>query len=143
MEEAAQLLEHICNSSSTSAAYPSGNSNSAVSPDLVNKYWQSNPGTRRQDEKLALIREVVDSMPEVTVVQYLYKEVFVTRPQGALGNIVHTPTFLRQSSAFCDCLSLDFLDAQVASILNLFPMDQLACQLLAVSILTCFFISPY
>ena len=80
---------------------------------------------------LALIREIVDAMPELDMIHLLY-EVFVTRCQGPLGNVVHTPTLLKQAESFCGCLSLASPEAQVMAMSNIIPMDTLACHLLAV-----------
>ena len=91
-------------------------------------YWLS---TRRQDERLALIREIVDALPELDMVRLLY-EIFVTRCQGPLGNVVHTPTFMEQAGGFCGCLGLASPEAQAMALSSTIPMDTLACHLLAV-----------
>ena len=63
---------------------------------------------------------------------HLLYEVFVTRCQGPLGNVVHTPTFLKHAERSCGCLSLASPEAQVMALFNTISMDTLACHLLAV-----------
>ena len=104
----------------------------SVALDYPNVYWLSTNGSQIQDEKLALIQEIVDAMPEVELIPILY-EVFVTRCQGPLGNVVHTPTFMNQADEFCACLGLVSPEARVMSLSSKFAMDILACHLLAVS----------
>ena len=94
-------------------------------------YWLDTKDPQRQGETFALIREIVDAMPEVAIVQLLY-EVFVTRCQGPLGNIVHTPTYMKQVDKFCHCLALTSPEAQVMAMYTTISMDQLARHLLAV-----------
>ena len=94
-------------------------------------YWLDTKDPQRQSENLALVREIVDTMPEVAIIHLLY-EVFVTRCQGPLGNIVHTPTFMKQVDSFCRCLALTSPEAQVMAIYTTISMDQLARHLLAV-----------
>ena len=65
------------------------------------------------------------------MIQPLY-EVFVTRCQGPLGNVVHTPTFMKQAELFCSCLGLASPDAQVIAFFDTFSMKELACHLMAV-----------
>ena len=107
-----------------------------MTPDTQNKYWLSANNPQKQKERSALIRDIVQYVPEPDVIDRLY-QVFVTRPQGALGNIVHTQTFLRHSWKFRECLKLTTLEAQVFALSNTFEMDELACQLLAVSKIAC------
>lgn len=94
-------------------------------------YWLTANDPQRQDEKLALIREIVDAMPELDMVHLLY-DVFVTRCQGPLGNVVHTPTFMKQAKWFCGCLGFASSEAQVMALSSTITMDTLACHLLAV-----------
>ena len=101
-----------------------------VASDYTNTYW-SMIDSQRQGEKLALIREIVDAMPEPEIIHVLY-EVFITRCQGALGNIVHTPTWMHQAEQLCGCLKLASPEEQVMALSSTFQMDTLACQLLAV-----------
>lgn len=54
---------------------------SFVASDHPHTYWLSTNGPQRQDDRLALIRDIVDAMPEVDLIRILY-EVFITRCQG-------------------------------------------------------------
>ena len=133
-EEAAQVLEHFVNGTSHIHAYPSTVLEPAiclVAPDYPIMYWSTTNNPQRHHEKLTLIREIVDSIPELDVIHALH-EVFITRCQGPLGNIVHTPTFMRQAKNFCGCLGLDSVEAQVLALSNTVSMDTLATHLLAV-----------
>ena len=131
VEEAAQELERFVNGTSRTNAYPSALLESLVAPDYPNTYWLHTGDPQRQDEKLVLIREIVDAMPELNMIYILY-EVFVTRCQGPLGNVVHTPTYLKQAENICSCLSLASPEAQVMALFDTFTMETLACHLLAV-----------
>ena len=136
-EEAAQVLEHFVNGTSHIHAYPSAVLEPAISlvaPDYPITYWSTTDNPQRHHEKLTLIREIVDAIPELDVTHALH-EVFITRCQGPLGNIVHTPTFMRQAKDFCGCLSLDSAEAQVLALSNAISMDTLATHLLAVRML--------
>ena len=97
-------------------------------------YWLDTKNPQRQDDKFALIREIVDTMPEMAVIHLLY-QVFVTRCQGPLGNIVHTPTFMKQVDSFCRCLALRSPEARVMALYTTISMDQLARHLMAVRML--------
>jgi hypothetical protein len=133
-EETAQVLEHFVNRTSHTNAYPSAvfePTLSFVAPDYPNMYWVTTNDPQRQGEKLALIREIVDAVPELDMIFLLY-EVFVTRCQGPLGNVVHTPTFMKQAEKFCGCLGLASPEAQVMALSSTISMDTLACHLLAV-----------
>ena len=133
-EEAAQLLEHFVDGTSRTNAYPSavrGPTLSFVAPDYPNMYWLNINDPRKHCEMLALIREIVDAMPELDMIHLLH-QVFVARCQGPLGNVIHTPTFLKQAEMFCGCLSLASPEAQVMALSNTISMDTLACHLLAV-----------
>lgn len=105
---------------------------SSVAPDFPNRYWSSND-PNRHGEKIALIREIVDAMPELEVIHLLF-EVFVTRCQGPLGNVVHTPTFTKQAEQFGNCLSLASPDSRVLAISSTVTMETLGCYLLAVGV---------
>ena len=136
-EEAAQVLEHFVNGTSHSHAYPSTVLEPAISlvaPDYPITYWSTTSNPQRHHEKFILIREIVDSLPELDVIHALH-EVFITRCQGPLGNIVHTPTFMSQAKGFCRCLGLDSAEAQVLTLSNTTSMDTLATHLLAVRML--------
>ena len=131
------MLEHFVNGTSHIHAYPSivfEPATSLVAPDYPMMYWSTTNNSQTHYEKLTLIREIVDSIPELDVIQALH-EVFVTRCQGPLGNIVHTPTFMGQAKDFCSCLGLDSVEAQVSALSNTFSMDTLATHLLAVRML--------
>ena len=133
-EEAAQALEHFVNEASHIHAYPSTALEPAISsvaPDYPITYWSTTNNPQRHHEKLTLIREIVDSMPELDLIHALH-EVFMTRCQGPLGNTVHTPTFMRQAEDFCGCLGFDSAEAQVLALSSTISMDTLASHLLAV-----------
>ena len=66
------------------------------------------------------------------MVNLLY-EVFVTRCVGPLGNVVHTPTFMKQAEDLCGCLGLASPESQVMALSSTISMDTLASHLLAVS----------
>ena len=135
-EEAVQALEHFVDGTSRTNG-PSSTvvdpTSSVVAPDYPNMYWSNTNDAQRQNERLVLIREIVDAMPELDMIHLLY-EVFVTRCQGPLGNIVHTPTFLKQVENFCACLGLASPEAQALALSSTVSMDTLACYLLAVRI---------
>ena len=128
-EETAKVLEHFVDGTSLTSADQSALS--FVTPDYPNMYWLDTKNPQRQGEKLALIREIVDAMPEVAILHLLY-EVFVTRCQGPLGNIVHTSTFMKQVDTFCRCLALTSPEERVMAFHTTVSMDQLARHLLAV-----------
>ena len=133
-EETAQVLEHFVDGTSRTKACSSAILEpqlSSVAPDYPNEYWGSSNSPQRQLEKLALIREIVDAMPELEMIRLLY-EVFVTRCQGPLGNITHTPTFMEQAEKLCGCLDPAPPEAQVMALSRTISMDALACHLLAV-----------
>ena len=133
-EETAQVLEHFVDGTSRTNAYPFAvfePTLSSVAADYPNMYCLTTNDPQRQGEKLALIREIVDAMPEMDMIHLLY-EVFVTRCQGPLGNVVHTPTFMKQAEKFCGCLGLTSPEAQVMALSSTISMDTLACHLLAV-----------
>ena len=92
--------------------------------------WLTND-PQRQGEKFVLLRDIVDAMPELDMIRLLY-EVFVTRCQGPLGNVVHTPTFMKQAENFWGCLGLASPEAQVMALSSTISMDTLSCYLLAV-----------
>lgn len=127
-EETAQLLELFVEGipcSSSVAATPM-----SVAPDFLNRYWSATD-PKRHGEKLALIREMVDVLPEWEVIHVLF-EVFVTRCQGPLGNVVHTPTFMAQAALFGNCLNLASADERASAIASAITMETLGCYLLAV-----------
>ena len=94
-------------------------------------HWISTNDSQRQGEKLALIQEIIDAMPEPDIIRLLY-DIFVTRCQGPLANVVHTPTFKSQAGKLCDCLNLASPEAQAMALSSTMSMDILACHLLAV-----------
>ncbi|KAF7180047.1 hypothetical protein CNMCM7691_009213 [Aspergillus felis] len=131
-EETARLLEHFVEGvPRPNACLPGvfGQTPSSVAPDLPNRYW-SNNDPKRHSEKLALLREIVDAMPEPEMIPVLF-QVFVTRCQGPLGNVVHTPTFMKQAEQFRDCLTLTSPDSRVLAISRTMSMETLGCFLLA------------
>ncbi|PYI32284.1 putative C6 transcription factor [Aspergillus indologenus CBS 114.80] len=126
-EETAQLLEHFVEGiprSNSTAATPL-----SVALDFPNRYW-SGTDPKRHGEKLALIREIVDVLPEWEMIHVLF-EVFVTRCQGPLGNVVHTPTFMAQAAKFGHCLRLSSPDERASAIASAVTMETLGCYLLA------------
>ena len=102
-----------------------------MTPDYINMYWSTTDNLQRQSEKLALIREIVDAMPAQDIIHLLY-EIFVTRCQGPLGNVIHTTTFMKQADTFCDSFGFASPEAQVMALSTKISMDTLACHLLAV-----------
>ncbi|KAJ5373145.1 hypothetical protein N7517_005151 [Penicillium concentricum] len=119
IEETAQILEHFVDINPLPES-------AGVAPDTPNQYWETQD-PQRHDQKLALIRDVVQSLPEWDIIQLLY-EVFVTRCQGPLGNVVHTPSFMKQADQLRHCLNTASPDAEIASTIS---MDSLAGLLLA------------
>ncbi|MCJ1387246.1 hypothetical protein MMC18_000086 [Xylographa bjoerkii] len=80
-------------------------------------------------------------MPNLDMIHLLY-EVFVTRCQGPLGNVVHTPTFMKQAGKFYGCLGLASPEAQVMALSSTISMDTLACHLLALVLALAFHPTP-
>ncbi|KAJ6190686.1 hypothetical protein N7519_000707 [Penicillium mononematosum] len=120
VEETAQILEHFVD------VIPLPTESAGVAPDIPNRYWVTQD-PQRHEQKLALIGDVVHALPEWDIIQLLY-EVFVTRCQGPLGNVVHTPSFMKQADQLRHCLSMASPDAAIASTLS---MDSLAGLVLA------------
>ena len=107
--------------------------NPMLAPDNLNSYWSAD-GLQRRDEQFALIRKIVDAMPKPDMIRHLY-EVFTTRCQGPLFNVIHTPTFLAQAEDLYFCLSCSSDQERQAMILwDKISMDTLACHLLAVCV---------
>lgn len=104
-----------------------------VAPDYPNTFWAAPYNPQREVEKFALIREVVDALPGLEIIRLL-NDVFVTRCQGPLGNVIHTPTSLEQAELFYSCLDFSSPDGHVIALYHKIPMDTLACHLLAVRI---------
>lgn len=137
-EEAARALENFIDGPSCTDAYPSAMLEPTlptVAPDHYNAYWLNRNDPQSQNEKFGLIREIVDAMLEQDIIRLLY-EVFITRCQSPLGNVIHTPTFLKQAEKLYSCLSQGSPEAQVMALYNTVSMDELACHLLAVRIST-------
>ena len=91
-EETAQVLEQFVNKTSGTNAYPFAvfkPTLSFMARDYPNMHWSTTDNPQRQVEKLGLIRDIVNVMPELDMIQALY-EVFIARCQGPLGNITHT-----------------------------------------------------
>ena len=133
-EEAMRLLERFVDETSRTDANSSGvlePTSSSVGPDYSNVYWLSAKNPQRHSERITVLQGIVDAVPEVDMIRHLY-EVFVTRCQGPLGNVVHKETFLEQAEIFCDCLSLALPESRVMALSNTFSMDAIACHLLAV-----------
>ena len=82
----------------------------------------------------SLYQETVDSLPAVDLIHHLY-EVFITRCQGPLGNVIHTPTFVLQAEVLCSCLESTSREEKVMTLWEI-PFDTLACHLLAVRMLS-------
>ncbi|PKX89458.1 putative C6 transcription factor [Aspergillus novofumigatus IBT 16806] len=142
-EETARLLEHFVEEVPRPSAYLPGvfgPTPSSVAPDFPNRYWSS-IDPKRHGEKLTLIREIVDAMPELEMIHVLF-DVFVTRCQGPLGNVVHTPTFMKQAGQFRNCLSLASPDSRVLAISSTVCMEKLGCFLLALVLGLAFHPSP-
>ncbi|KAJ5101169.1 hypothetical protein N7456_007221 [Penicillium angulare] len=120
VEETALALEHFVD------VTPFRTESEGVAPDIPNQYWVTqNP--QRYNQKLDLIRDVIQALPEWDVIETLYM-VFITRCQGPLGNVVHTPSFMKQSDQLCKCLNSTYPDAAIA---NTISLDSLAVLLLA------------
>ncbi|KAJ5753658.1 uncharacterized protein N7511_007811 [Penicillium nucicola] len=129
VEETAQILEQFVDV----IPLPT----SGVAPDISNRYWESQDPQRRS-QKLGLIRDVVQALPEWDLVEVLY-EVFVTRCQGPLGSVVHTPSFMKQADKLRHCLSMASPDTAIASMLS---MDVLASLVLALVLGLAFYPTP-
>ena len=130
------MLEHFVNETDHNKSYLSASPEltaAFVTADYPNVYWTTTNDTQRQYDKVALIREIVQAMPDSGILQILH-EVFITRCQGPLGNVVHTPTFMKQARIFSGCLDAASREGQVTALLEAFSLDALACHLLAVSI---------
>jgi hypothetical protein len=130
-EVTAQVLEHFVEGMSGINATVLQPTPSSIAPDYINTYWSTTNNPHKEGEKLALVREIIDAIPEPEMIYQLY-EVFTTRSQGPLGNIVHTPTVMTQVEKLCSCLRLTLPEEQVMALSNSFSMDSLACHLLAV-----------
>ncbi|MDI1491514.1 MAG: hypothetical protein OHK93_002723 [Ramalina farinacea] len=106
VEDTARILESLADETTLKDVHLSvGNKheNSMVVSDNVNSYWSADEFQGR-DEQFALTREILDTMPKPDMIRHLY-EVFTTRCQGPLFNVVHTPTFLEQAEDLYSCLS--------------------------------------
>lgn len=103
-----------------------------VAPDFSNPYWKETSNVDRQMTKEALLNEIVDVLPDRDMIQRLH-EVFVTRCQSPLGNVFHTPTFLKQADVLYMQLGRSSTQSPPLASLTAIPMDLLACHLLAVS----------
>lgn len=102
----------------------------SIAPDYPNKYWER-PGFGSENEKSILIQEMLHSLPEEDVVSHIY-DVFVTRCQGALGNIFHTPTFLKDAARLRSWISSQAVAPETQGAQSPFSMETLGCFLLAV-----------
>ncbi|KAJ5574186.1 uncharacterized protein N7459_008613 [Penicillium hispanicum] len=129
-ESTADLLEQFFEGRSTTNVVSTVGPNlSCVAPDFPNLYWDSDD-PQKQSEKWKLMKETIDVLPDEDMIAHIY-EVFITRCQGPLGNIVHTPTFLAQAKTLYECLSLPSTEEKATALLVSITMDMLACHLLA------------
>lgn len=143
-EEAARALENFIDGPSCTDAYPSAMLEPtlpSVAPDHPNGYWLNRNDPQSQNEKFGLIREIVDAMLEQDIIRLLY-DVFITRCQSPLGNVIHTPTFLKQAEKLYGCLGQGSPEAQVMALYNTVSMDELACHLLALVLSLAFHPTP-
>jgi hypothetical protein len=99
-----------------------------VAPNYLNSYWSAQ---EKGNEKFTLIQEIVESLPERDVICAI-QEVFLTRCQGALGNVIHTTSFKKQAETLVDFLGLPSTEDKVLALAGVFSLDALACHLLAV-----------
>ncbi|KAJ5263199.1 hypothetical protein N7478_010804 [Penicillium angulare] len=120
VEETALALEHFVD------VTPFRTESEGVAPDIPNPYWVTQ-SPHRDKQKFELIRDVIQTLPEWDVIQTLY-EIFVIRCQGPLGNVVHTPSFMKQADQLSQCLNSPYPDAAIATTI---PLDSLAVLLLA------------
>lgn len=136
VEDTARVLESLADETTLKDAHilvGNKHENPMVAPDNLNSYWSAD-GLQRRDEQLALIREIVDALPKPDMIRHLY-EVFTTRCQGPLLNVVHTPTFLEQAEELCFCLSCgNEQEQQVMMLWDKISVDTLAGHLLAVGV---------
>lgn len=113
----------------------SGSSSAKVSKDRENSYYPAKRNyihsSNRNDAKVALLADIVEALPPDDMIRALY-DCFVTRCQAPLGNVVHTPTFKRQAEKLCNDLSRVPYDEKYEVLDDGFPLDALACLLLAV-----------
>ncbi|PYI09737.1 hypothetical protein BO78DRAFT_336754 [Aspergillus sclerotiicarbonarius CBS 121057] len=119
-EETVQILENYVGDA------PLEQAPCMAAPDYPNLYW-SHP--QRQVDQLALLREIIDSIPEIDLIHLLH-EVLLTRCRGPLGNVVHAPTFSRHAETFCDCLRLPLAEERAMALLKI-SMETIACHLMA------------
>ena len=106
-------------------------STSVLAPDYPNPFWLTTHNPQRQAQKLALIREIIDALPELEMIRLL-NNVFIVRCQAPLDNVFHTPNFLEQAEKFQNCLGFSSPDESVMALNHEIPLDTLACHLLAV-----------
>ncbi|KAL8934750.1 MAG: hypothetical protein Q9216_005754 [Gyalolechia sp. 2 TL-2023] len=143
-EEAARALEKFIDGAACTDAYPSAALEPtlpSVAPDHPNTYWLNTSDPQKQNERFCLIREIVDAMLEQDITRLLY-DVFVTRCQSPLGNVIHTPTFLKQAEKLYSCLGQGSPEAQVMALCSTVSMDELACHLLALVLALAFHPTP-
>ncbi|PWN34865.1 uncharacterized protein FA14DRAFT_160285 [Meira miltonrushii] len=116
--------------------------NNDVKPDKHNPYWQnlSNDG-KREREHLELVAEIAASLPSLELIKAL-TEVFVTRCQAPIGNVVHTPTHILRIERLCACIDSNEFREKKYAILESFGMDTLACLLLSLKLGLAFHPSP-
>lgn len=81
---------------------------------------------------LSLLGEIVDALPTTDITRLIF-EVFITRCQAPLGNVVHTPSFMADAEELFASLSRSSREDKVKGLLSI-PMDLIACCLLVVCI---------
>ena len=106
-DEVAWTLQCFVDGASRTNAYPSAilePISSSVALDYPNTSWSTSNDPKRQDDGFALIRGLVDNLRNDMNIIHLFYEVFVTRCQGPLSNIIHTPAFTKQAGKLCRSL---------------------------------------
>ncbi|KAJ5986101.1 hypothetical protein N7451_010466 [Penicillium sp. IBT 35674x] len=125
-EDTAQVLEDFIEGASRTKILSSafGFTLSTPAPDYPNLYWET-AESQLQDE---LIREITIAIPDSEMAHHLY-EVFVTRCQGPLSNIFHSPTFMKHADRMCGHVTSVSFDLHSST--SSFSMESLACFLMA------------
>lgn len=129
-EETAQVLEDFIEGASRTNILSSASRStlSTPAPDYPNLYWET-AESQLQNERFSLIREITNAFPDADMVHHLYG-IFTTRCQGPLGNIFHTPTFLKHAGRTCEYINSASFDLHTFA--GSFSMESLACFLMAV-----------
>ncbi|KAJ5667060.1 C6 transcription factor [Penicillium longicatenatum] len=127
-DETAQILEDFVEGSSrTNMLSSSGSTSSTPAPDYPNFYWET-AESGMQNERFSLIEEITNAFPDSEMAHHLYG-IFVTRCQGPLGNIFHTPTFLKHAGRIYESIHSASFDLHIVA--SSFSMESLACFLMA------------